>query len=176
MSPTEQTTLADLQSQGNPTLNSLDVIRLHITGSRGGGPAEMVKGRFNWQGICVDEFGTPVPDVLPMDLSALGGGAVSLPEFPQAAYAAATTPQEKIQIMQVHQEALAAAQVNGAASTVEEGLIKAALNYCYDNLGFSPTDVEDKYVVTAADVQLDKVSRPVGGKEYTIRLASRFGR
>jgi hypothetical protein len=149
-----------------------DRIRLNITGSRGGGPTQMAKGTYDFNGICIDEYGAPVPNAVPLDFGGMQGHAQAEPEFPQAAYDAAGSREERIAIMQAHQAALAA--VPNVGGTVEDGIVAACLKHCYEQLGFVDHDDATKYVVTAGDVLVTKVAKN-GGTEYTVRLAARFG-
>ena len=64
------------------------VIRLLITGTRGGGPVEQVNTVFNHEGVCLNNDLTEKEGAFPLDLSGINGGAV-LPMFPIDEYAAA---------------------------------------------------------------------------------------
>ena len=155
-------------------LGVLDIIRLEITGSRGGGPVGLAKGLFNFAGKCITECGDEVEDMVALNFANIGVAA-NMPKFPQAEYdACGEDAKAKMAVMATHSAALASVSTAGGLNK-HDGIVEAVLEYCYDSMNFSPTDVDNKYVVTKDDIVLTTDSLKDGGTEYTVRLAAKFG-
>lgn len=177
--------LEDFIQNGGAGLSVNDLIRLQLTGSRGGGPVEQVSAYFDIYGQALNDDLTFKSGAIPLDLTALPavggvGGVATKPTFPMVEYSAALNASDydkASKILDVHKAALAAVQ-SGGTKTVEDVVIDAGLQYCYEHLKYSPVDVADRFVVARSDVVLNKETKFLGGiarTVFTVRLASRFG-
>jgi hypothetical protein len=163
-------------------LGQADLVKVSITGSRGGQAVEQVSALFNSSGLALTDDLQLKKGAIPIDLSGVagpGGGVAIPPEVPTKEYQEALTQSvDKAQeIVTAHQKALTQYKSGGHA-TVEDGIIEAALRYCWDHLKFSPVDVPDKFVISRKDVVLSKENKYFKGLVrwvYEVRLASRFG-
>jgi hypothetical protein len=159
-------------------LKPTDIIRLTISGSRGGEGVTHASGLFNSQGVQVDEQLKPILGKQPLDLSKMVDKG-PLPEFPTAAYQSAQKlgVAKAQEVIKAHQEALVVAQ--GTGGSMEDSLIDAVLNYCESWLGYSiDKDDTQKFVVNRKDVVVNTEQTIFAGTErrqFTVRLASRFG-
>jgi len=170
------------KQNGGSALAATDLIKVSITGSRGGKGAEKISTYFGPDGIELDADFNPKPHAMPLDLSGVagaGGEAKQPPAFPEAEYKAALKESlDKAQaILSAHQQSLTQFK-GGGNTTIEDGIIDACLRYCYDYLNFSEIDDATKFVITRKDVVLAKDWRKVNGINrtvYEVRLASRFG-
>ena len=172
--------LPTTEGQQGPTVFDADsIVRLSITGSRNGGAVEQIDTYFNAQGQAVS--GTtllPLDGILPIDLSGVATGTQPLPSFPGSAYTAAMNAGDVAQakeILAVHTQALTASE---SASTVEEGLINAGLQYAWDVGGYANVDDPERFVITRQDVILKRQSQNFNGSPrtlFTVSMASKFG-
>jgi hypothetical protein len=167
----------------NGGLNPSDLIRVSITGSRGKGAVEQISTYFDGNGIALNDNLSVKGGAVPLDVSAVagaGGDGSKPPDFPTDSYQAAIAKgntDEASDILKAHQQALTQFKAGGK-STVEDGIIDACLQYCYDHLKFSAVDDATKFVITRKDVVLSKEVQTISGMKRTVfevRLASRFG-
>lgn len=157
-----------------------DKISVHITGTRSGGPAEMMDALYDANGVALNADGTPIPDGVALNVSGIAGAAV-LPEFPVDEYAAAKAAGNIALAQSILAEFKALSeQTQSNGGCVEDGVIDAVLDYAYTYLGFQPTDSNpEKFIVARTDVILtkDPITTPSGASAtlFDVRLSSRFG-